>query len=597
MKAGVAEVPGPYSLVELFENSIKKHASRKLFGTKNREGTAYDWVTYGDVGRRVDDLRAGLASIGIGAGDGVGIIANNRAEWAVACYATYGRRARFIPMYEAELERIWKYIIDDSGTKVLLVSTPEIYEKVKHFPDEIESLESIYVLSGDGDNSLAALERAGRDKPVPSEIPEGEDIAGLIYTSGTTGNPKGVLLSHRNLSSNVIAIFAENPGDLGMEDRTLSFLPWAHSFGQVAELHLLVHAGASTGFAERPDTIVNDLLLVKPTMLVAVPRIFNKVYSGMQQKMEETGGLAKWLFDMGVESGQKVQKGDTSLLTRLQLAIADRIVFSKVRQKFGGNLKLAISSSAALNVKIAEFFQTIGVPVYEAWGMTELSPAHTVNLEGMAKPGSVGTPLLGSWVGIDKTETGEDSRDGEVIAYGPNVMVGYHNLPDQTAEVMRPDGGLRTGDRGWVDDDGHLYITGRIKEQYKLENGKYVFPVGLEESIKLSPYIENVMVEGHNRRFNVALVIPDFAALVPWAREHSLPEDPEKLVKEPKVQSLILDEIRERCAEFAAYETPRKALLLADPFTTENGILTPTLKLKRRVVMERYGAELEPLFD
>jgi len=597
MKAGVAEVPGPYSLVELFDSSIKNHSSRKLFGTKNRAGTAYDWVTYGEVGRRVDDLRAGLADIGVSKGDGVAIIANNRVEWAIACYATYGLRARFIPMYEAELERIWKYIIDDSGTRILFVSTPEIYQKVKDFPDEIESLEHIYLLDGDGDNSLAALERAGRTKPVPSEIPEADDIAGLIYTSGTTGNPKGVLLSHRNLASNVIALYHENPGDLGQEDRTLSFLPWAHSFGQVAELHLLVHAGASTGFAERPDTIVTDLLLVKPTMLVAVPRIFNKVYAGLQQKMEETGGLAKYLFDMGVEAGQRRRNGDDGLITRLRFAIADRIVFAKVRQKFGGKLKLAISSSAALNVQIAEFFDDIGIPVYEAWGMTELSPAHTVNMEGLGKPGSVGRPILGSWVEIDKSETGEDSRDGEVIAYGPNVMMGYHNLPDKTAEVLRPDGGLSTGDRGWVDADGHLYITGRIKEQYKLENGKYVFPVGLEEAIKLSPYVENVMVEGANRRFNVALVVPDLATLGPWARDRSLAEETEALVKEPQVVQLMLDEIRERCTDFAAYEIPRKVLVLADTFTTDNGILTPTLKLKRRVVMERYGAELEPLFD
>jgi long-chain acyl-CoA synthetase len=596
MKTGVAEVPGPFSLVELFENSIKKHGSRELFGTKNQAGTAYDWVTYRDVGHRVDHLRAGLADIGVSAGDGVAIIANNCVDWAVACYATYGLRARFIPMYEAELARIWKYIIEDSGTRILLVSSDEIYEKVKDFPDEIDSLERIYVLRGDGENSLAALERAGAQKPVASEIPAGDDIAGLIYTSGTTGNPKGVLLSHRNLSSNVIALDHQNPGDLGMEDRTLSFLPWAHSFGQVAELHLLVHVGASTGFAERPDTIVSDLLLVKPTMLVSVPRIFNKVYSSLQQKMEETGGLAKYLFNMGIKAGQRRRKGDNSLITKLQFAIADRIVFAKVRQKFGGNLKLSISSSAALSVKIAEFFEDVGIPVFEAWGMTELSPAHTVNMEGLAKPGSVGRPILGSWVEIDKTETGEESRDGEIIAYGPNVMVGYHNLPDKTAEVMRSDGGLRTGDRGWVDEDGHMYITGRIKEQYKLENGKYVFPVGLEEAIKLSPYIENVMVEGANRRFNVAMVNLDFAALSSWAQAQSLPDDPALLMKEPRVEALILDEIRARCADFAGYEVPRGVLLIEEVFSTDNGTLTPTFKLKRRIVMERYGAELEPLF-
>ncbi|MFH2006132.1 MAG: long-chain fatty acid--CoA ligase [bacterium] len=599
MKPGIAEVPGPYNLVEIFENSVRKHGGRKLFGTKNRAGTAYDWVTYADVGRRVDDLRGGLASIGVNKGDGVAIIANNCVEWAVACYATYGRAARFIPMYEAELPRILQYIVDDSGSKVLFVSNQEIYEKVKSFPDEIESLESIYLIEGDGENTMAELERIGRKTPVDAELPDGEDIAGLVYTSGTTGNPKGVLLSHRNLSSNVIACFHENPGDMGPDDRTLSFLPWAHSFGQVAELHLLVHSGASTGFAERPDTIVNDLLLVQPTLLVAVPRVFNKVYSGLNSKMEQTGGLAKRLFDMGVAAGQERRRagGNAGLGNRIKLGIADKIVFSKVRAKFGGRLRQAISSSAALNMKIAEFFADIGIPVYEAWGMTELSPAHTINMEGLDKPGSVGRPILGSWVEIDKTLTGEGSKDGEIIAYGPNVMKGYHNLPDKTAEVLRPDGGLATGDRGWVDEDGHLYITGRIKEQYKLENGKYVFPAGLEEAIKLSPYIENVMVEGANRRFNVAIVVPDFLALGPWGKTQGLGDDPSKLVREPKVEELILSEMKVRCADFAPYETPRKVLLIADPFTTENGILTPTLKLKRREVMKRYGERLEPLFE
>lgn len=597
MSTSYPEVPGPYNLVELFETSVKANADRLLFGTKNEAKTDYDWVTYREVAQRVDYFRAGLADAGVKKGDSVAIIANNRNEWAIAAYAAYGLGALFIPMYEAELTRIWKYIISDSNAKVLLVSKPEIYEKVKDFTKEIDSLEKIFILEGEGENTMSALEEIGKNKPVPSIYPDGSDIAGLIYTSGTTGNPKGVMLSHRNIASNVIAISASFPM-LDEKDRTLSFLPWAHSFGQTAELHLLIHFGGSTGFAERPDTIVGDLALVKPTMLVAVPRVFNKVYDGLNKSMNEKGGLAKTLFDAGIEAGKaKREKGKLSLGQSLKKFAADKIVFSKIKQKFGGRLELAVSSSAALNPKIAEFFSDIGIPVYEAWGMTELSPAHTLNNPKKNKPGTVGFSILGSSLKIDKTLTGEDSLDGEIIAYGPNVMVGYHNLPDQTKEVLRPDGGLASGDRGWVDDEGFLHITGRIKEQYKLENGKYVFPVAIEESLKLSPFVENVMVHGANKAFNVALIVPDYAVLEPWAKEKGLPTDHEELVRHKDVIALYMAEIQKVCCEYANYEKPRKILLIADPFSTENGILTPTLKLKRREVMKRYGDGLESLYD
>jgi len=591
----VGEVPGPYNLVELFEEATKKFADLELFGTKDTDSGEYRWVTYRQVAERVDNLRGGLAGLGVGPGDGVAIISNNRVEWAVASYASYGRGARFVPMYEAELTRIWKYIISDSGCKLLFVATPEIAAKVASFVTEIESLERIVLIDGDGVDSMAELERRGAEQTVESIHPDGEDIAGLIYTSGTTGNPKGVLLSHRNLSSNVLAIFDARPGNIGPGDRTLSFLPWAHSFGQIAELHLLVHAGASTGFAESPKTIIDDIGNVRPTILVAVPRIFNKIYEGLHKKMAERGGLAKFLFEMGKAAALAKREGRGGLLNGIKLAIADRLVFVKIRQRFGGRLKMAMSSSAALNRKIAEFFHDVGVPAYEAWGMTELSPAHTLNLPEANKFGSVGRPILGSWVEIDRSLTGPDSKDGEIIAYGPNVMVGYHNLPEETAKVLKEDGGLRTGDRGWVDEDG--FITGRIKEQYKLENGKYIFPSELEEAIKLSSFVEHCMLEGANRAFNVALVVPDFEVLEAWATKQGLAAEREALVTKKEIVALLEEEVRKHCSEFARYEVPRKVLVVAESFTTENGILTPTLKLKRREVNKRYAEKIAALFS
>ncbi len=593
------EYDGPKNLVDLFEQAVAKFKEMKLFGTKNADKDGYDWVTYGAVAERVDHVRAGLASVGVGKGDGVGIIANNCTEWAIAAYATYGLGGRYIPMYEAELPRIMKYIISDSGVKVLLVSRDEILEKVKDFPDEIESLEKIYVIDGEGDDTLAELEVIGCDNPVPSIKPEKTDIAGLIYTSGTTGNPKGVLLSHYNLASNAVAASMTLPDFVSVGDRTLSFLPWAHSFGQTAELHMLIHFGGQTGFAEGPQTIVDDLALVRPTLLIAVPRVFSKVFTGLKDKIEKQGGLAKALFDMGLAAAEEKRAagGNAGFLTGLKLSIVDKIVYSKVREKFGGRMKMALSSSAALSPKIAEFFYDIGIPVCEAWGMTELSPAHTVNIPETNRPGSVGRPIPGCSVKIDRTVASDSDREGEVIAYGPNVMVGYHNLPEVTAEVLTDDGGLRSGDLGWVDDDGYLYITGRIKEQYKLENGKYVFPVDIEEAIKLSMFIDSAMIEGANKPYNVAVIAPDWLVAGPWAKEKGLPEDPQALVKEPALIELIEAEVQKACREMAGYEVPRKLLLLPEPFSPENGILTPTLKLKRREVHSQFGKRIEALYS
>ncbi len=593
------EIGGPENLVDLFEQAVAKFRDNKLLGTKNLSKTDYDWITYGQLAERVDHMRGGLASVGIGKGDGVGIIANNRNEWAIAAYATYGLGARFIPMYEAELTRIMKYIVKDSGVKVLLVSRADILERIKHFPDEIEGLEKMYIIEGDGENSMVHLEKIGKENPVSSVKPAKEDIAGLIYTSGTTGNPKGVLLSHYNLTSNAVAASMMLPSNIGAGDRTLSFLPWAHSFGQTAELHMLLHFGGQTGFAESPLTIVDDLAMVRPTLLIAVPRVFNKVYTGLKDKIQKEGGLAKFLFDMGLKAAadKRAAGGKASFLTGLKIALVDKLVYSKVREKFGGRLKMALSSSAALSGQIAEFFWDIGIPVCEAWGMTELSPAHTVNTPENNKPGTAGRPIPGSSIKIEKVAEFDDNKEGEIIAYGPNVMVGYHNLPEATKEVLREDGGLHTGDRGWVDEDGYLHITGRIKEQYKLENGKYVFPVAIEEAVKLSMFIENAMVHGANKPFNVVVVVPDWLVALPWAKEQGLSQDPQELVNAPELVALIESEIESTCREFANYEKPKKILILPEAFAPENGILTPTLKLKRREVHNLFGDRIKALFE
>ena len=595
----MAAVDKPDNLVEFLENSLARRPDRPLFGTKNAQGV-YEWLTYRQFGRRVDELRAGLAGLGVGRGDAVGIIANNRTEWAIAAYATYGLGGRFVPMYESELPRIWEYIVADSAIKVLFVSKPEILQKVSDFPQKIPNLAHLVLVEGTGPGSMAALEETGRLHPVKAIHPGPDEIAGLIYTSGTTGEPKGVLLSHKNCTSNSLAGVSMYP-ELTEEDVSLSILPWAHSYGQTAELNAMIYLGGSIGFIENVKTVVQDMALVRPTWLIAVPRVFNRIYNGLWEKMNEEGGIARKLFVMGVEAGKRRRElkaaGRSDLLTELKFKIADKVVFAKIRQKMGGRLKGAMSGSAAMNVEIAHFFFDVGIPIYDCYGMTETSPAVAMNASFAYRLGSVGRAIENVRIVIDSSAVEEGAADGEIVVYGPNVMKGYHNKPDKTREVMTPDGGIRTGDRGRLDADGYLYITGRIKEQFKLENGKFVFPAALEEEISLVPWVQNVLIFGENRPFTIALVVPDFLMVERHAEKNGISGDIRQLIENADIQAMITGEILKVLrGRFGGYEIPKKFLYLTEGFTSENGMLTQTLKLKRRVVLEKYRDRIEALY-
>ena len=593
----------PDNLVDWWQESLDKYADRNLIGTKNKDGV-FEWATRREINARIDHLRSGLALLGVSEGDAVGIIANNRLEWVVAAFATWGRIARYVPMYEAELVQIWKYIITDSQIKVLFVSKPEIYEKIKHFPAEIPTLQHIFVIDAAGDSSMAVLEKRGAASPVPPRSPQADDIAELIYTSGTTGNPKGVLLSHGNFTSNSIAgqkMYPELKKNDGRDTLTLAILPWAHSFGQTGELFAIIRLGGALGLAESPSTIVDDIVKVKPTFLVAVPRVFNRIYDGLWARMNKEGGLPKALFVMGVEAGKKrrqlAAQGRSDFLTNLKFKIADKIVFSKIREKLGGRVMGAMTGSAAMNPEIGHFFFDIGLPVYDCYGLTETSPAATMNASFAYRLGSVGRAIDKVRIVIDSSVVEEGATDGEIIIYGPNVMKGYHNRPEDTAAAMTPDGGSRTGDRGRLDKDGYLFITGRIKEQYKLENGKFCFPVSLEEEICLIPYVQQAVIYGFNRPFNICIVVPDFEVLTGWSKAKGLPTEPQALAARPEVAEMLSQTITSHLqGKFGGYEIPKKFLVLAEPFSLDNGMLTQTMKLKRKVVLDKLKDQIEALY-
>jgi len=582
------------SLVDLFEKSCQSYGSRDLFGTK-RDG-AWNWISYAEVKRRVDDARGGLAALGVGKGDKVGIIANNRVEWAVMAYATYSLGAAFVPMYEAQHAEEWSFIVNDCSAKVLVVASRAIYEKVKGLPSTIESLKHVVCLEGDASDasSYAHLLDQGKKAPVAPFFPESGDLAGLIYTSGTTGLPKGVLLSHGNFSSNVSAVHEIFPMD--SNDRSLSFLPWAHSFGQTCELHCLLSMGASIALNSAVDKLVDELGEVKPTLLFSVPRIFNRLYDVINKGVSERPAPLQALFKSALRTASARRDGKpVSLVDSVKFTIADKLIFSKARARLGGRLRYAFSGGAALSRDVAEFIDNLGIVVYEGYGLTETSPIANANCPSGRKIGSVGRAIPGVKIVIDKSVTG-DEKNGEIVVYGPNIMQGYHNRPEENDKVLMPDGGFRTGDMGNIDADGFLWITGRIKEQYKLENGKYVVPSPLEEQLKLSPFITNVMIFGDNKPFNVALIVPDQGSLTKWAAANGVSGSFEEMLKNDKVKQKMGQELDTFGKEFRAFDRVKKFAMIPEDFTVQNEMLTPSMKLKRRKVLEKWGAEIEALY-
>jgi long-chain acyl-CoA synthetase len=582
------------TLVDMFQSSTEKFKDRELFGEK-RDGS-YQWTSYQSFREKVDRVRAGLKAKGLEKGDAVAIVSNNSIGWAAAAHGSFGLGATFVAMYEAQKDSEWAYIIKDCEAKIVLVANDTIYKKFSAVVKDLKSVELVINVEGKEGTTLADIEALGEKSPSEAATPSPTDIAVLIYTSGTTGKPKGVRLSHANIISNVNAINELMPMRPG--DRSLSFLPWAHSFGSTCELHCLLSIGASMGLAENVNTILENLPEVKPTLIFSVPRIFNKIYAGVQAKMEASPGFVQKLFKSGMRLAADKNERRLTLIEKFKLRVADKIVFSKIRRRFGGSMEYAFSGGAAMSTEIARFIDNLGIIVYEGYGLSETSPIATVNYPGNRKIGSVGKAIPGVRIEIDqKAIGGSDCNEGEIVIHGPNIMQGYLNLPDKTAEVLQDDGGFRSGDIGRLDDEGYLYITGRIKEQYKLLNGKYVVPVPIEEAYKLSPLVSHVMVYGFNKQYNVALVCPDQEALIKWAQNATYDvSDYPALLENPKVVERVQKELDDFGKAIKGYERVRQCALIAEEFAPENEMLTPTLKLKRRNVLKAYQNKIDELY-
>ncbi|HEY6034846.1 MAG TPA: long-chain fatty acid--CoA ligase [Kofleriaceae bacterium] len=580
------------TLVDVFAYASSSFAERPLYGTKI--AGAWRWTTYLELATLVERFRAALARLGVGKGDRVAIIANNRLEWAVAAYATYGLEAAFVSMYQAQRSDERQFILRDSGAKVVIVATDAIHADVAAMA--LPAVGHIIGLERPASDALSwtALVEAG-GAPVPARSPDPGSVAAIVYTSGTTGKPKGVLLSHDNIASTVNTLHEIFP--LEPDDRSLSFLPWAHVYGQVAEVHWLMSIGSSAALNDEIANLLPNLAAVRPTILFSVPNIFNRIYEAVNEQIAQRPGFVQRIIRTGIRGAIKRARGERlGALERFELALDERFIFTKIRERLGGRLKYAISGSATLGREVAEFIDALGITVYEGYGLSETTALTSANLPGPGRRrlGSVGRAIPGVRIEVDHSVGGIPDQ-GELIIYGPNVMLGYHDRPDDNAAALLADGGFRTGDLGHLDDDGFLYVTGRVKEQYKLDNGKYVMPSPLEEELKLSPYIANVMICGEGRPFNVALVVIDEPSVRAWAqREHiTLGAD---LATDERVRALVAEELALHSRGFKSFERPVDFALVVEDFTTTNGLLTPTLKLRRRAVLARHEALIEGLY-
>jgi len=597
-----------HTLHELQVHSSLIFKENELFGTYEEESKRYHYKTYDEYNQKVNQCRVLLKDLGVEEYSKVAIIANNRWEWATIAAATYSLNAVLVPMYEAQLPSDWTYILNDSGAHAVFCATQEIFDKVQNevLPSTPTVKSSLCFDAPLGEphsfeGALSAFETDCNGSLILEPTPE--DLAGLIYTSGTTGKPKGVELTHLNFTSNVKgatrSLVKDPKAFVSESDRSLSFLPWAHSYGQTCELWSLMCSGASMGICRGVPVILEDLQLVKPTSLFSVPTLYKKVYDGVHNLIESAPPLRKRLMKDALAMGEakaaadKKRRQSFSLLEKIKFTALDRLVLSKIRDRFGGNLVRGFSGGAACPAEVIGFMDNIGIPICEGYGLTETSPIITLNVPENRTIGSVGRPLGGVTVYIiDKNGNPVGpGEEGEICCVGPNVMKGYYNNQKATDEVISiaPDGKSRmfhTGDMGKMDDLGWVSVTGRIKEQYKLENGKYIVPAPIESAIGMNRFINQVVLCGANRPHNVALLVPEWPAI---RKELSIEDDitDDELANEMAVKELINSEIIQSCAKLKKFEIPKEWAFVA-PFTAANNMLTPKMSIRRHKVMDAY---------
>ena len=561
-------------------------------------GTGYD-----ELAAQVQDLSIGLLELGVRRGDRVAILSENRPEWAITDYACLAARAADVPIYPTLPARQVEYILRDAGAAAVVVSNAGQLEKVLSIRDRLPALGHIIALEP-GATAPGVLTFEGvmaRGREARERHPDwrdtalaaaSDDLATLIYTSGTTGDPKGVMLSHGNIASNVttcVELFS-----FTAEDECLSFLPLSHIFERMFGHYCMFHAGVVICYAESVDTVPANMLEIRPRLMASVPRLYEKIYARVLDNVRTSSALRKRIFAWGRRVGEQwaelhIERRPIPTRLGMQKALADRLVFAKLRQRTGGRIRFFISGGAPLSPDIARFFYAAGLPILQGYGLTETSPVMAVNTFRHHRLGTVGKAIPGVEIRI--------APDGEIVTRGPNVMCGYFNKPEATAEAIDEEGWFHTGDIGAIDADGYLSITDRKKDLIVTAGGKNIAPQPIENLAKASKFVATAVMIGDRRPFPIMLVVPNAAQVKGWAEHKGLPDgELEQLLVLPEVRQKIEREVRMTLRDLAQFEMPKKLLLLAQDFTLEAGELTPTLKIRRRIVEERHRAAIEALY-
>jgi long-chain acyl-CoA synthetase len=592
----------PKTLVELLKRAVARNPADEVIRFKQNK----QWValTGEQLLARVRNTAAGLYLEGVRKGDRVAILAESGPLWSISDYAILSLGAVNVPIYPTQAVHQVEYILKDSEPKLLFISTAKQIKRVdaalRKFPD----LRAITFQEGvEGENIISFDELAERGARLAQEQPDlfdalssdvqAEDLASIIYTSGTTGEPKGVLLTHSNIAFNAVSAGSF----LGIEpdNLMLSFLPMSHIFERMV-LYLCLHFGVQINFSGGIETVASDMREVRPMLMSAVPRLLEKIYSRIQKNASDGGRIKKMIFEWASAVAKRTAELETEgktlpPLLEFQREIADHLVYGKLREVVGGRMRRIVSGSAALPSDIALFFIGAGIPVLQGYGLTETSPVISVNTLKHHRVGSVGRPITGVEVKI--------APDNEILTRGPHVFRGYFKKDEETREAFTDDDGgwFKTGDIGRLDEDGFLFITDRKKDLIKTSAGKYVAPQMIEGMIDQSEFVEQSVVVGDKRKYVSALIVPDFERLRAWAKEQGIEtKEREQLIEDRRVVDLYKSEVNKLTRSLADYEKVKRIALLPKEFTIDNGELTPTLKVRRRVVEEKHAEMIESLY-
>jgi long-chain acyl-CoA synthetase len=584
------------TLADLLPNAASRNPSRGAFLFKNDAGT-WEEASYEDVAADVRSLTLGLIDLGIGRGDKIAILGNTRPEWTLFDFAAMSAGATVVPIYQTNSASECQYVLEHSESRAVVVENQDQLAKVLEVKDSLPALEQIILMCGEADEAIGIGEvrRRGEsgsaaDYEASYRAVQPDDICKIVYTSGTTGPPKGCMISHGNYRA--MLDMADTVNIIQEGETSYLFLPLAHVFALLIQYGML-DMGGRIAFWERDQLkIVPNLAEVKPESFPSVPRIFEKVHDTAVASAEAEGGLKAAIFRWAFRVGRKYRKLENEgkkpgfLLTK-QFNFADKAVFSKIRQVFGGNLRVAISGAAPIDPEILRFYEVAGVPLYEAWGMTETSTGGTANLPGANRIGTVGRPVPGVELKI--------AEDGELLVKGDNVFKGYYKNPEATAETI-VDGWLHTGDVASIDEDGYVSIIGRKKEIIITAGGKNITPVNIEQEVKRHPLVSQCVVIGDRRPYLVALVTLDQEALTRFAAEQGMLDEPSAMINSPLVRETIEKHIEEVNKNFARVEQIKRFQILPSDLSQEGGELTPTLKIKRPVVAKKYEKEIDELY-